>query len=162
MTARSPLVAGLCSLVLPGLGQLYNGERPKGIATLCISVGIWVFFILSSVGPSRSHVSQLLLGVTYVFVWIPAAWDAYQQPGNAPRSLISGSSAWYVVLMVLMVGVMAIPLVWQSPRLSRTAKWVWSAIGLLNTVAALALLFFAGAGVERWLDDLRSTDALFQ
>lgn len=38
---RDPLIAGLLSLVLPGLGQLYNGRILAGILWFIFAVILW-------------------------------------------------------------------------------------------------------------------------
>jgi hypothetical protein len=40
--------------------------------------------------------------------------------------------------MLLLVGPLALPLVWQSPNFSRTSRWVWTVI-----VVGAVLLFVA-------------------
>jgi hypothetical protein len=40
--------------------------------------------------------------------------------------------------MLLLVGPLALPLLWQSPNFSLTARWLWTAV-----VIAAALLFVA-------------------
>jgi TM2 domain-containing membrane protein YozV len=65
-TAKNPVLSLVLSLVLPGLGQIINGETGKGIALI---VG-WVvsFFLLF-----------VLIGfLTGLAVWAFAAYDAFQ------------------------------------------------------------------------------------
>jgi TM2 domain-containing membrane protein YozV len=38
---RDPLIAGLLSLILPGLGQLYNGRILAGILWFIFAVILW-------------------------------------------------------------------------------------------------------------------------
>ena len=38
---RNPLIAGLLSLILPGLGQLYNGRVLAGILWFIFAVILW-------------------------------------------------------------------------------------------------------------------------
>jgi TM2 domain-containing membrane protein YozV len=40
---RSPGVAAVLSLVIPGVGQIYNGDFLRGIFWLIITPGFWVF-----------------------------------------------------------------------------------------------------------------------
>jgi TM2 domain-containing membrane protein YozV len=37
---RNPVVAGILSLLIPGLGQIYGGERNKGAATIAAAIVI--------------------------------------------------------------------------------------------------------------------------
>jgi len=62
---KSPLVAGLCSTVLPGLGQVYNGETAKG----------FLLFLLTFAG-------LLLLLLPGLLAWLYAMYDAYAVAGR--------------------------------------------------------------------------------
>jgi len=68
MPTRSPWVAAVLSLLLPGLGQLYNQERPKGVALLCMTAGITYGLVMSTLGPAafRSLVTAVLLAVVII------------------------------------------------------------------------------------------------
>ena len=39
---RDPVLAGLLSLVVPGIGQLYNGRILAGLFWLIITPGFWI------------------------------------------------------------------------------------------------------------------------
>jgi len=39
---RDPVLAGVLSLVIPGVGQLYNGRILAGILWLIITPGFWI------------------------------------------------------------------------------------------------------------------------
>lgn len=39
---RDPLIAGLLSLFIPGVGQLYNGHILRGIFWLIVTPGFWI------------------------------------------------------------------------------------------------------------------------
>ena len=52
----------------------------------------------------------------------------------------------YVVTMLLLVGPLALPLLWQSPNFARTARWTWTV-----TVIVAALLFIATPYLLKWL-----------
>ncbi len=128
------MVSSLLSLLLPGLGQLYNGDRAKGIAMLCMTLGIGI-----SVAISHSLWSSILMGVLYVAVLIPAVQDAYHIAcGNAPS--FAGERMWYVVWMLLCVGPFALPLLWQSRRFSTRGKIAWTVgVILIALVSILAV-----------------------
>ena len=61
MRYHAPYLAAGLSLIVPGLGQLRNREHAKGIAILCITVGIWLWMAMATVGPGyfRSWLSQI-------------------------------------------------------------------------------------------------------
>ena len=52
---RSPVLAALLSLLLPGLGQLYNGEVWKGLFFLLASVFVipWVIAVIEAYYSAR-------------------------------------------------------------------------------------------------------------
>ena len=77
----------------------------------------------------------------------------YHGVSPTAQSVISSGEPWYVIFMVVVMGAMAVPLVWQSPRLSRTEKIVWSALGILNTLLTILLLVFLGPIIERSLEE---------
>jgi TM2 domain-containing membrane protein YozV len=62
---KKPLIAGLCSAVLPGLGQVYNGQAAKGFAV----------FILFLVGLA-------LFAIPGMIVWLYGMYDAYGVAGK--------------------------------------------------------------------------------
>jgi TM2 domain-containing membrane protein YozV len=39
---RDPSLAGILSLILPGIGQLYNGKILRGLFWLIITPGFWI------------------------------------------------------------------------------------------------------------------------
>jgi TM2 domain-containing membrane protein YozV len=158
-STRSPLLAAILSLLVPGLGQLYNGERAKGVAILCIDAGIGVGIGLSSVGPEgfRSWLSVALLTLVYLGVWIPAGIDAYQYASGRKTSLLSGDNTWYIIFMLLMIGPAAIPLLWQSRRFSRVAKIVWTVIVILIALLGIFFVVVIGPTLERGLGAMSRT-----
>ena len=153
MPTRAPWIAAALSLLLPGLGQLYNGERPKGIALLCMTLGVAYGLFMSVLGPasSRSLVTAVLLAIVYLLVWPPAVMDAYRYAAGNPSPLLAGEKTWYVILMLLTVGPMALPLLWQSPRFSRGGKIGWTIAVILIVLVGIAMLLVIGPAVERAL-----------
>lgn len=141
----SPLVAAAASALLPGLGQLLNGERAKGWSFLVMTAGIGV-----SVALSASTFSRALLLLVYALVWFPTIVDAYRTAAGDPRAF-AGSRPSYVILMLLLVGPFASTLLWTSPHFSRRAKIVWTVL-----VCGIALLFILTLGpLGRWLEQLQ-------
>lgn len=133
-TTRSPWLAAVLSAILPGLGQVYNRDRAKGIAMLCMALGIGI-----TIAISHSVWSLILMGVLYVAVLIPAVHDAYQIARHRGPSL-AGEQLWYVVWMLLCVGPFALPLLWQSRRFSTRGKLLWTiAVILIALIGILAV-----------------------
>lgn len=140
ITRKSPLLALLLSLIVPGLGQFYTREVTKGIcilgACLLIGGGMWWF----------SGLNRLTLGLALIIVWTSAMLDAYKtaQTFGQPQDWYFRRA--YVVAMLLLVGPLALPLLWRSPYFARAAKWGWT--GLVTTVA---VLFLATPYLLHWL-----------
>ncbi len=80
MTPRRPVIAALASLILPGFGQIYNGDVNRaiwlflGFATLCIPAMALVALYL----PDGMMLPVLVLSlVAALSVWGYAVWDAW-------------------------------------------------------------------------------------
>ena len=111
---RRPWLAALMSLMLPGFGQLYNGDVHRAIwlflvlALLCIpGVALAALYL-----PDVLTVPVLALGFFAALgVWIDAVWNAWRV---AKRSAASKLQAWQlsgVYLLVLVVcGLVVVPL----------------------------------------------------
>ena len=135
---KNPIFAFFLSLFVPGLGQLYLKEWPKGLSMLCVTAGIAVAFLTS-----RSMVAFFLLGLIYLFIIVPAAVDAYQTASGKPRTFKSDSIP-YVLIMLCIVGPFAIPLLWQSPRFPRAVKIILTTLVTLIMILGLLLINLVG------------------
>ena len=127
---RSPLVALALSAIVPGLGQLYNKEVGKGLVIIgsCLGLGLLIYW--------QSGLNRITFALALLLVWISAVADAYKsaQAFGQPADFYYRKA--YVVSLLLLVGPFALPLLWQSPYFSRTARWTWTVI-----VVGAALLF---------------------
>jgi len=119
-------------MLLPGLGQIYNQERKKGwiIVGCCLVLSLAVY--------SFSGLNAITFALALLLIWISAVVDAYKVAKSAGQAAEFYYAKSYVVAMLLLVGPLALPLLWQSPNFSNTARWVWTVI-----VAGAALLFIA-------------------
>jgi hypothetical protein len=153
MTRSSSRIAAGLSLVIPGLSQVYNGEYAKGGAILATTAGIWAGILITKVGPVafRSWLSSGFLVLVYPFILIPAIRDAYRQGSGQPGGIGAGERAWYVILMLLAVGPLALPLLWQSGRFSRKAKIAFTTGVILVAVIMIYLLVVLGPVIEELL-----------
>ena len=111
---RRPLLAALASLVLPGLGQLYNGELNRAIwlflsfALLCIPGVALVALYL----PDQWMLPTLLLGlVAALGVWAYAVVQAWRAARRLPKVQAKGwqLSGVYALVFVL-CDLLALPL----------------------------------------------------
>ncbi len=142
---KDPRLAFLFSILAPGLGQLYLGERAKGGTLLCMAAGVGVSLVIS-----HTAIACFLMGGIYLAVMIPAAMDAFQTASGRPRTF-SADTVPYVIVMLLMIGPFAIPLLWQSSRFSKTAKLVWTAAVILIAFLAIAFTTFVASSAEQLL-----------
>ncbi len=149
------LTSACLSLLLPGLGQWKNKDTAKGTALVCMSIGVWTGVLLAAVGPQvcRSHFTVLLLSIVYLLIWIPAISDAYQFANGNSSSLLSGEKKWYVIVMLLSIGPMALPMLWQSPKFSRASKQAWSAFVLILFFLSVLFMVIFVPALERTLQN---------
>jgi len=114
LTARRPWLAAAASLVLPGFGQLYNGEPNRAIwiflvfALLCVPGVALVALYL----PSGLMLPTLLLGLGATLgVWayaIGQAWQAARRHGGGPARAWQTSGVYALVFVVC--DLLALPL----------------------------------------------------
>ena len=142
---KNPFGACLFSILVPGLGQLYLGEKAKGWTLLSMTAGVAVSLIFS-----HTLVAWILMAGIYLAVMIPAALDAFQTTAGRPRTF-SGDTVPYVIVMLLMVGPFALPLLWQSPKFSKTAKIVWTLIVVLIALLAIVTLMFTASFLNSFM-----------
>jgi TM2 domain-containing membrane protein YozV len=140
---KNPRLALFYSMVAPGLGQLYLGERAKGWTLLCMTLGVAISLIFS-----HTVISCILMGGIYLAVLIPAAMDAFQTASGRPRTF-TADTVPYVIVMLLMVGPFAIPLLWQSTKFSKRAKILWTVFVILIALFAIASMAFVGSLADR-------------
>jgi hypothetical protein len=150
--SRSPLAAAFLSALAPGLGQIFVGNAPTGVALLCTAAGIGGGVAAALLGPPafRSWLTAGVLAGIYPFVWFPAVIDAWQAAAGSAKPMLSGHQRWYVILLLLTVGPMSLPLLWQNPRFSQKAKIAWTAavIGFFILGVLMAVFFLP------WLERL--------
>ena len=82
---KSEALALILSLLIPGLGQIYNGRVSKGammiVAAIVCAVLIFVFFPI---------------GILYIVLWIYAMYDAFKDAKEYNQYLLShnGNPPW--------------------------------------------------------------------
>jgi hypothetical protein len=137
---KNSFTALALSAIIPGAGQVYNQEIKKGLVIFgsCLSLGLLTYWI--------SGLNGFSTALALALVWISAMIDAYKAAKTAGQPSDFYYRRAYVVTMLLLVGPLALPLLWQSPNFSRTARWTWTVI-----VIVAALLFIATPYLLKWL-----------
>ena len=137
---KNPLIALILSIVVPGLGQLYNKEATKGLAIAgsCLVLGLGSMWL--------SGLARVSIGLTLLLVWVSAILDAYKTAKVFGQPLDWYYRVPYVVTMLLLVGPVALPLLWRSPYFSRFARWCWTSV-----VIGALLLFLSTPYILSWL-----------
>jgi TM2 domain-containing membrane protein YozV len=95
---KSPLLALFCSLIIPGLGQVYNGKTARGIG----------IFLGSLFG--------LILIIPGIIVWIYGMYDAYSMAKkmNAGEIQFLSTKTAHLILFIILaiiVGIIGISLI---------------------------------------------------
>lgn len=81
---KSEGLAAVLSFIIPGLGQIYNGEIGKGIAIIIGSVILWMFFWLL--------IPLLILLIIYIW----SIYDAYKTAQNInQQAMMQGNYQQY-------------------------------------------------------------------
>ena len=159
-----PAVAAGLSALLPGLGQLYIGDVSGGVALLCTTLGFAGGLAWATLGPdgSRSWLSALSLLAIYPVFCVPVVLDTLHRARGGVRAPPRYTGRWYVVVMLVTLGPLALPLLWQSATIPRIWKIVGSILVVAVAVAAVLLVLFVGSLLERQLGELRELLAASQ
>ena len=117
-------------MLLPGLGQIYNREQKKGwvIFACCLVLGVAAYWL--------TGFNAITAALALLLLWLSAIIDAYKVAKSAGQAAEFYYGKNYVVAMLLLVGPLALPLLWQSPNFTNRARWLWTVI-----VVGAALLF---------------------
>jgi hypothetical protein len=131
-TWQNPFAALILSAILPGLGQIYNQEQKKGwvILASCLVLGIATYWL--------TGFNAITAALALLLIWLSAIIDAYKVAKSSGQAAEFYYVKSYVVALLLLVGPLALPLLWQSPNFSNTTRWLWTVI-----VVGAALLFVA-------------------
>jgi hypothetical protein len=101
-----------------------------------------------------------MLGLAYLCLWFPAITDAWQVASHGHAAgVLTGRSPLYVLFMLLCLGPMALPLLWQSPAFSKTVKVVLTIAVVLIAVFVVLSMVVLGPLIEQIL---RSSSGLLQ
>lgn len=139
-TGTNPFLAGILSTIVPGSGQIYNGEVKKGWVILgsCVSLAALTYWI--------EGLNKITLALAFLLLWLSAIVDSYKVAMTSGRESEFYYRKTYVVTMLLLVGPLALPLLWRSPNFTRTSRWLWTVV-----VVGAVLLFVATPYFLKWV-----------
>ncbi|MGE5817211.1 MAG: hypothetical protein ACM37Z_04240 [Deltaproteobacteria bacterium] len=129
---KNPIAALMLSVIVPGLGQIFNRETKKGFIILVSSLGLGLLIYW------LSGLNKVSIALALMLLWSSAIVDAYKVAKASGQPSDFYYRRPYVIVMLLLVGPLALPLLWQSPHFSRFARWTWTAI-----VVAAVVMFIA-------------------
>ncbi|MBI3087839.1 MAG: hypothetical protein HYY91_03015 [Candidatus Omnitrophica bacterium] len=150
-STKNPWVAAGLSLA-PGLGQLYNGQRAKAWV-LC---GACLALVLATTW--LAGISRVTAALALFVVWTSAIVDAYKTAQMSGRPLDWYYRRPYVVAMLLLLGPVALPLLWRSPHFSAAARWTWTTVVLGAVLLFLATPYL----INRLLQQMPELDAILR
>ncbi|SEA78294.1 signal peptidase I [Thiothrix caldifontis] len=142
---RKPLLAVLMSALLPGLGQLYNGEFHKavwlflGFALLTVpAIAIVALYLPVSWTSPTLFIGLVLLIALWIYGVINAWRRARQQPDYVPKNWQSGG---IYVLVFLVCSVIALPLLSAQIRQHAVESMLVPSSSMEPNVLKLDMIF---------------------
>ena len=99
---RRPWLAGLLSLLIPGLGQVYNGQYRRGLAFLVIAAGADALLVMALIVPPAHLLIELaahLLLLCSLLVRLVAGIDAFRQAGRVRVAPLGRFNRWYIYIL---------------------------------------------------------------
>src|SRR5581483_11850785 len=93
-----------------------------------------------------SGLNRLTVVLAVVLLWLSSVVDACKTATSSGQVLDCYHRPSYVITMLLLVGPLALPLLWQSSYFSRPARWMWSTV-----IVSVALLFLVTPYFLHWL-----------
>jgi hypothetical protein len=130
----------MLSVLVPGSGQIVNQETKKGLVIFvsCLGLGLLTYWL--------SGLNKVSIALALVLLWSSAIVDAYQVAKASGQPSDFYYRQPYVIVMLLLVGPLALPLLWKSPNFSRRARWTWTVI-----ILAAVTMFIATPYLMNWI-----------
>ena len=103
---RDPNTVALVSLFFPGVGHMYLGQWPQGIARAIVHLWVLsvVFISLLAGGQSNTTALTMSFALAATALWAISAHDAYREARSEPgRVILKGKAFLYLVLGLLML-----------------------------------------------------------
>jgi TM2 domain-containing membrane protein YozV len=150
---KDPALAYTLSLLFWGAGQLYNGQRTKGLNYIglalygnALAILLFMFqeelpsyLFFFSVSPAQAMLAVALLFFAFLIFWVSNASDAYHTAIKARRTPFPGVSnrAWPVFCSLLVPG-------WGQFLNGQPVKGglfaIWAAFGIFSLISVLGIM----------------------
>lgn len=103
---KIPILSGLMSLLIPGIGQLYNGQNVKGLIYLAITIIVPTVFLQFSFG--KTFIGFVLIFFIVLILRFYFSFEAYIESRKQNKSNQINSFSWKYCLaltfFVLIIG----------------------------------------------------------
>ena len=129
----------ILSAILPGLGQILQGERAAGLSLMaaCLGMGVILYW-------DPSWFTGLFVALAYLSLVFHAAKDAYHGTRNT-------ESIQYVLGLAVVIGPFCLPLLWQNNQIHQKAKLIWTVVILILSGLAIASMVYLDPIVNKML-----------
>jgi len=107
---RNPIWAGLLSLVVPGLGQVYNGQVLKGVIFYIAAYLVLVVLALS--GLAFTFWGLITFVVASIFLYVAIIAEAAFTSHTLGSVVLQRCNRWYVYLLVIIAAGLMHDYVW--------------------------------------------------
>jgi hypothetical protein len=140
------LVPTLLSILLPGLGQLYLGERANGLSLIAASLGMGLVLCFDP-----SWFTGIFIALAYLSLVYHAAKDAYRGTKNT-------ESIEYILGLTVVCGPFCLPLLWQNTQIRVRGKIIWTIVILILTGLTIASMVYLDPIVNQILDQFLNSE----
>ncbi len=103
ISSRKPWLAGLLSLVIPGLGQIYNREIIKALIFF-VSISLVVFFFVRLFGSGLAYFLLILFFLMEIFMLFDALISAYGLSGTSLSFEQRRNLLLIIILLLILAG----------------------------------------------------------
>lgn len=138
------LTPALLSILLPGLGQLYLGERANGLSLIAASLGMGLVLCFDP-----SWFTSIFIALAYLSLVYHAAKDAYRGTKNT-------ESIEYILGLAVVCGPFSLPLLWQNGQIKTRGKIIWTTVILILTGLAIASMIYLDPIINEILDQYKT------
>ena len=125
---RRPFLAAFLSVLVTGLGQLYNGQHKRAIAYYAAlnSAALLLMAILTSelVEAFTGLILSMVITLCIAGIFLTSNFDAYRRSCRFPAIFLTKFTQWYVYLAVLLIVFgFNFTMDMEAERLTRTASY---------------------------------------